>query len=74
MASKRPDYRRSEEFRLAVKVGVLRDRLEKHALGELEMTDSQIKSAMFLINKCVSNPLQQQHIEHDGAVTLTWAK
>ena len=49
---------RQEEFRQKVQVGVLADRLNKHALGEIEMTQTQISAAKILIDKAVSNAPQ----------------
>lgn len=46
---------RQEEFRQKVQVGVLADRLNKHVLGEIEMTATQVSAAKILIDKAVSN-------------------
>ena len=65
---------RQEEFRQKVQVGVLADRLNKHALGQIEMTQTQISAAKILIDKAVSNAPQETHhqTELSGSLNFTW--
>lgn len=40
-------------WRAGIKIGQIRDRLEKHALGKIEMSASQIRAAEVLLDKAV---------------------
>lgn len=40
-------------WRCKIKAGVIMDRLQKHANGEIEMTDSQIKAANSFLKKVI---------------------
>jgi chromosomal replication initiation ATPase DnaA len=42
-----------ERFKARVKVGLLQDRLQKHALGLIEMSTTQIQAAQTLLRKVV---------------------
>lgn len=44
--------------RLRIKAGVLMDRLQKHALGQLEMSSSQCKAAQYLIDQAIGKATQ----------------
>lgn len=54
-----------EKFRASIRVGLIRNRLMKHIIGELEMTPTQIRAAEILLNKSVPN---LGHIEHAGEI------
>jgi hypothetical protein len=43
--------RQAENARAAIRVGVIIERLQKAAIGELELTPAQIKSAQVLLDK-----------------------
>lgn len=43
----------SDEWKEKIRVGVLLDRLSKHANGELDMSSTQIKAAEILLRKTV---------------------
>jgi hypothetical protein len=53
----------TDQVRAKIKTGVLMDRLQKNAMGEIEMTRDQIKSAEILLDR--SLPKLQQ-IQHSG--------
>lgn len=46
---------------------MLADRLEKHAAGEIEMTNSQVRAAEILLRKCVPD---LSAVTLDGEVRL----
>ncbi len=54
--------RHSETVRAKIQASVLIDRLQKHAEGKLEMTDSQIKAAQTLLDRSVPKLSQIQHV------------
>ena len=48
-----------------IRVGKLVGRLQRHALGVLEMTPTQIKAAEILLNKTMPN---LKSVDHTGAI------
>lgn len=63
----------SEQWRAKIRTGVLLDRLEKHALGNLKMSQSQIKAAEVLLKKTLSDApkIVEGSLHHTGNVTIT---
>jgi hypothetical protein len=55
---------RAEMWRAGVRIGLIRNRLMKHFLGELELTTTQLKAAEILISKTLPNLAA---VEHTGA-------
>ena len=53
------------KVRARIKAGGIVDRLQKHVLGQLEMSKSQVYAALGLLNKVVPNVT---HLEHSGKV------
>lgn len=49
---------RAERFRVSIRVGLIRNRLMKHILGELELSSTQIQAAKILLDKSVGNVSQ----------------
>lgn len=49
------DKEHDERTRLKIKTSQLINRLNNHALGEIEMTASQIRAAEILLNKTLPN-------------------
>lgn len=47
--------RNQESVKQKIQASQLVNRLQKHALGEIEMTPTQVDSAKFLLNKRISN-------------------
>ena len=45
----------SENTRLRIKTSMIQERLEKHILGEVEMTATQVRAAEILLNKTLPN-------------------
>jgi hypothetical protein len=52
----------SEQVRMKIQAAVLVDRMQKHALGEIEMTPSQIQAANSLLDRSVAKLSQIQHV------------
>lgn len=44
-----------EEVKAKIQTSQLLNRVNSHALGEIEMTSSQLDAAKFLLNKTISN-------------------
>lgn len=66
----RKDGLHSERVRARIKLSQLVTRLEKNSLGQLEMTQAQIDSAKFLVNKAMGNPPEKRehtHANPDGS-------
>ena len=55
----RLNKRHSDSCRQRIQTSQLLNRLQKHALGEIEMTTEQRDSAKFLISMSMSKPAQQ---------------
>lgn len=51
----------SEQVRAKIQASVLIDRLQKHVVGELELTPSQITAAQVLLDRSVPKLSQIQH-------------
>lgn len=61
----RLDRRHSELSRERIKTTLLLDRVQNHALGELEMTPSQLTAAFGLLDRTVPKLSQIQHVGDD---------
>lgn len=51
-----------------IQAGMILDRLEKHILGEVEMSATQVNAARVLLNKALPD---LKAIEHSGETTQT---
>jgi hypothetical protein len=51
MAARKNTFRLNERWREKIQIGVIIDRLVKHAEGTNEMTNTQIKAAEILLKK-----------------------
>lgn len=57
----------SDAVRQKIQASVLIDRMQKHALGEIEMTPTQITAANSLLDRSVAKLSQIQHVgDEDG--------
>jgi hypothetical protein len=63
MAARINRIRLDDNWRLKIRTSMLIDRLEKHALGEIEMSATQIKAAETLLKKVAPD---LQAIQHTG--------
>lgn len=63
----RLDRVHSERSRDRIKTTLLLDRVQGHALGEIEMTPSQLQAAFGLLDRTVPKLSQIQHVgDEDG--------
>lgn len=60
-----PSY--AEKVRARIKAGGIVHRLQKHVLGEVNMSASQVTAALGLLRKVVPDV---SHMEHSGEVNL----
>lgn len=58
----------AESTRQKIQTTQLVKRLQGHALGEVEMTSTQIDAAKFLINKRMPNPPEQKDLRLSGEI------
>ena len=64
--------RTAESVRDHIQAVMLVQRVQSHALGELELSPSQLQAALALIAYVLPKPVQQ--VEQTGALTISWAK
>jgi hypothetical protein len=57
-----------DNHRDSIKTSMLLNRLQNHVLGKLELSNSQVRAAAYLINQAIG--AAPQTIEHSGTVTL----
>lgn len=57
----------AEKVRARIKAGGIVHRLQKHVLGEIEMTPSQVAAGLGLLRKVVADVT---HVEHSGEVDV----
>ena len=63
----RLDRVQSERSRTRIKTTLLLERVQGHALGEIEMTPSQLQAAFGLLDRTVPKLSQVQHVgDEDG--------
>ena len=62
----------SEQVRAKIQASVLIDRLQKHAVGDIEMTPTQITAANSLLDRSVPKLQQIQHVgdEEGGPIRV----
>lgn len=61
-----------EDVKKKIQASQLVNRIQNHALGETEMTSTQLDAAKFLLNKLISNAPTEQSVEHSGAIQFVW--
>ena len=67
--------RHSDEIRQKIQASVLVYRLHQHAIGELDMTSTQIKAAETLLDRSVPKLQSIQHSgdeDHPIAIRFAW--
>lgn len=68
----RINRKHSEDIRLKIQAAVLVDRLQKHVLGEYDMTATQVKAASDLLDRSVPKLSQIQLTGKDeGPIEFT---
>lgn len=66
--AKRLNNRHQSMVREKIKASQLINRLQDHVLGEVELSNSQVRAATYLVNQAIGAPPQK--LEHEGTVTL----
>lgn len=61
----------AERVRARIRAGGIVHRLEKHVLGEIEMTATQVSAAVALLRKCVPDLATVEHTGKDGGPIQT---
>lgn len=61
----------SDQVRQKIQASVIIDRLQKHFMGKLELSRSQLKAAELLLERSVAKLAQIQHTgENGGAISV----
>ena len=61
------NVRQVESWRMGIKIGMIRSRLERHIMGELELSATQVRAAEILLRKVVPDLSSMEYkgqIEH----------
>lgn len=67
MAARKNKVKLSENWKEKIRTSMILLRLNNHALGEIEMTPTQVDAAKYLLNKIISNaPTQNELSGPDG--------
>jgi hypothetical protein len=66
----RLNNRHQESVKAKIQASQLINRVQKHALGELELTPTQLDANKFLINKIISNAPTEQYTELAGEIGI----
>ena len=59
----------AEAIRSRIQAGLIKDRLEKHILGEIEMSNTQVSAGLGLLRKVVPD-LSSQEISTNGPLAV----
>lgn len=70
MAARTVKIRHDEETRAKIKTSQLINRLQDHALKDVEMSDGQIRAALGLLKKTLPD-VTEQTTKHEGNISLT---
>jgi hypothetical protein len=68
MAARTVKIRQTEETRAKIKVGLLLKHLMDHAVGEIEMSQTQIRAAEILLKKAMPDLTA---VEHSGELAIS---
>lgn len=74
MAARTRKVKLDEGWKSRIQTSMLLNRVNSHALGEVDMTNTQLDAAKFLLNKTVSNaPTETKNdTELSGSLHFTW--
>lgn len=70
MAARKNKIKLTESWKERIRTSMLLNRVNNHALGEEEMTSTQLDAAKFLLNKIISNASTDQNVNHSGHFTI----
>jgi hypothetical protein len=73
MAARKNKIKLTETWKERIRVSMLLNRVNNHALGEEEMTSTQLDAAKFLLNKIISNAPTQSELSgpNGGEIPLS---
>jgi hypothetical protein len=77
MAARKNTIRLSEEWRERIRTAGILERLEKAAMGEVDVTQTQLKAAEIVLRKTLPDLARTEVTGKDGAeqtMTLRWGK
>jgi hypothetical protein len=66
MAARKVRTKLSEEWRERIRSGVILQRLEKAAMGELEMSSASLKAAEIVLRKTIPDLARTEHTGQDN--------
>ncbi len=66
----RLNNRHQESVKQKIQASQLINRVQNHALGELELTSTQLDACKFLLNKVLSNAPIEQYTELGGELGI----
>ncbi len=66
MAARKRKINLTDDWKAKIKASMLVNRLYGHALGDIEMSQSQIKAAQVVLNKLVPDLNRSEHIGEGG--------
>lgn len=72
MAARKRKIKLTENWKEKIRTSMLLNRVNSHALGEVEMTSTQLDAAKFLLNKTISNAALDSNVNHSGEVQFGW--
>jgi len=70
MAARKNKVKLTESWKERIRTSMLLNRVNNHALGEEEMSSTQLDAAKFLLNKIISNAASEQNVNVAGSVGL----
>ena len=73
MAARKRKVTLTEDWKANIRAGVLMTRLYDHAIGEVEMSQSQIKAAQIVIGKVIPDVARTEHTGAEGGPVLVQA-
>jgi hypothetical protein len=77
MAARKNKVNLSDNWKDGIRASLLMRRLYDNSLGQVEMTNQQIKSAQIVLAKLVPDLARTEHVgDNDGPIEMkvTWAK
>ena len=66
MAARKHTTKLSEEWRERIRSGVILQRLDKAAMGELEMSSASLKAAEIVLRKTIPDLARTEHTGQDN--------
>lgn len=72
MAARKNKVQLTESWKEKIRISMILNRVDKQALGEIEMTPMQMEAAKFLLNKVISNAATDNNVNHTGEVRFGW--